>query len=347
MFSKKLTALILVIILLSSLSPSLAAPGDFGDPFISKSYITDQFRSSFSLSARSLMDLAFGKLEAKYSSLFSNGSLPTGRFTSDTLPSGETINLGMGGSIILLRGSATLNISYGTVINITTGRAVDSGGALITGNRYLAAENTSASVTISSESTVALDGDALRGEKRATFTDVSFSHWAFDYIELLAGMNIVSGRGGGIFDPGGAMTRADFVTILGRMYGVDTSKYPSSGFTDVPSGQYYTAYVQWAADNGIVTGYGDKKFGPSDRIQRSQMALIIVRYANHAGITLPKNGDNTKFADDAKIPDWAKNEVYSARNAGLINGVGSNTFAPADGASRDQVCAIIARLLAI
>jgi S-layer homology domain. len=347
MFRKKLTALLLIIILLVNLSSVLAAPGDAGDPFISQSYLMNQFRSALVLSAKSSMDSAIGKLDEKYTPPFAVGIPSISRLSLSTLSRGEIVNLGMGGSIVVLGGSARLTISSGTVINVTTGRTVDSGGELILGNRYLAAENTAAYVTISSDSSVALDGDALLGAQRASFTDVPVSHWAFDYIERLAGMSIVSGRGNGIFDPGGAMTRADFVTILGRLYGVDTTRYSSADFTDVAAGQYYTAYVQWAADSGIVTGYGDKKFGPSDRIQRSQMALIIVRYATFAGTTLPQNGDNSKFTDDAKIPDWAKTEVYAARNAGLINGMGNNTFAPTEGASRDQVCAIISRLLDI
>ena len=349
MIYRRTAAFLLAILLVFGSGTALAAPGDANDPLISRSYITEQFRSAFSLSARSMMDFALGRLTEKYSLLPSNNGLPAGSFSLKKLSAGENVNLSMGGSIILVDGSARLTIGSGTMINITTGQTVDSGGELIRGNRYMAAENTSASVAMTLAGSVALDGDAVVGEAPASaaFSDVPAGHWAFEYVRQLADLKIVSGRGEGKFDPDGAMTRADFVTILGRMHDVDTSKYPSSGFSDVANGQYYTPYVQWASDNGIVSGYGDGKFGPSDRIQRSQMALIVVRYARFAGIPLSDGGSGDKFADDAVIPSWAKNEVYTARNSGLINGVGGNAFAPSDGASRAQVCAIISRLLAL
>ena len=349
MIYKRTAALLLAILLVFSTGTALAAPGDANDPLISRSYITEQFRSALSLSARSMMDLAVGKLSEKYAPLLSGGGLSMGTYSLKKLSSGENVNLAMGGSIILVDGSARLTIGSGTVINITTGQTVDSGGELIRGNRYMAAENTSASVAMTLAGTVALDGNAAVGEAPAAtaFSDVPAGHWAFEYVRQLADLKIVSGRGDGKFDPEGAMTRADFVTILGRLHGVDTSKYTTSGFSDVADGQYYTPYVKWASDNGIVSGYGDGKFGPSDRIQRSQMALIVVRYARFAGIPLSENGSGDKFADDAVIPSWAKAEVYTARNSGLINGVGGNAFSPADGASRAQVCAIISRLIAL
>ena len=347
MVFRRITALLLAVLIIAGSGAALAAPGDANDPLISESYITNQLKPSLEQAAGAIIELAFGRLAGKYASLLEQGSISTGRFALAELPSGERVNMSMGGSVILLGGSARLEIAYGTIINVTTGSTVDSGGELIRGNRYLAAESTSATVMMTGAGTVALDGNAFRGERRATFSDVPYTHWAFEYVELLAGEGIVSGRGGGIFDPDGNMTRADFVTILGRLHGVDTAAYVGADFSDVPVGQYYTAYVKWASENGIVTGYGGGAFGPSDRIQRSQMALIIVRYARFANISLAAGTAGDKFADDARLPDWARSEVYIARDSGLINGVGNNSFAPGDGATRAQVCAIIARLLAL
>lgn len=49
--------------------------------------------------------------------------------------------------------------------------------------------------------------------------------------------------------------------------------FAKEDFTDVAQGKYYTEAVAWGAENKIVEGYGDGKFGPQDIITREQMAV--------------------------------------------------------------------------
>ncbi|MBQ8369180.1 MAG: S-layer homology domain-containing protein, partial [Clostridia bacterium] len=77
------------------------------------------------------------------------------------------------------------------------------------------------------------------------------------------------------------LNRATFVTILGRLAGIDTSKYTKSSFIDVPldsSTSWYAPYVEWANERGIILGYGNGKFGPLDPITREQVYIILYRY---------------------------------------------------------------------
>ena len=321
-----------------------AAAGSAGDPLVSQSYADGKYTTAILNEARLMLDNSLKRVLAKALPIINGEGLGTGRFSVDSLPAGEKINLRMGGSVVLLSGSARLDISYGAVVNVTTGREVDSGGLLLSYNRYMAAEGSSATVTLLSEASVAMDGDALTGEARATFSDVPSGHWAFNAVEAMAQLGIVNGRGGGIFDPSSNMTRADFVTVTGRYHGADSSAAKESAFSDVPNGMYYTPYTAWAADAGIVSGYGGGLFGPGDNITRAQMARVIVSYAEYAGISLPDSGDRSKFADDGAIPTWASEYVYKARNAGLINGKGNNLFDPSGLATRAEVCMVIFRL---
>ncbi len=90
-------------------------------------------------------------------------------------------------------------------------------------------------------------------------------------------MNGVSDTG---FDPQGTLTRAMLVTILGRMEQIDPEEYDTVSFTDVdPIGTWNCApYVEWAARNGIVLGYGDGTFGPMDPVTCEQAVLMLQRY---------------------------------------------------------------------
>lgn len=48
----------------------------------------------------------------------------------------------------------------------------------------------------------------------------------------------------------------------------------SSTFKDVNSSAWYFTAVEWAASQGIVSGYGDGDFGPADQVSRAQLAAM-------------------------------------------------------------------------
>ena len=52
---------------------------------------------------------------------------------------------------------------------------------------------------------------------------------------------------------------------------------PRPSFSDVPGGQSYTEAVHNLAARGLVLGYGGGRFGPSDKVNRGQMAALIAR----------------------------------------------------------------------
>lgn len=85
-----------------------------------------------------------------------------------------------------------------------------------------------------------------------SFSDISSSHWAADYIRTAAGQGIVSGYPGGTFRPDQTVTRAEAAKILNRITGRDTCKvgeYQTS-FADVRPGYWaYDAIMRAANDH--------------------------------------------------------------------------------------------------
>lgn len=141
------------------------------------------------------------------------------------------------------------------------------------------------------------------------------------------------------FAPNENMTRAMFVTVLGRMAGVSVSKNVKTKFSDVKSGQWYTGYIKWASDNGIVNG-DNGKFMPDDNVTREQICKMMVTYCSFAGIKLKTDHKEVIFKDQAKISGWAKEYVKKCQMAGLVNGSGGY-FRPQGYATRAEVATII------
>ena len=176
------------------------------------------------------------------------------------------------------------------------------------------------------------------------FADVKSGSW-YEAAVLYARANgFFDGTSATTFDPDGPMTRAMFVTVLGRMAGVEAADYAgATDFIDVAEGTWYAPFVKWAARYGITTGTGNGKFSPDGRITREEMAVFFVRYFETFD-AMPKADTTvtTKPADLDKVSSWAQDAVLKLWALGLLNGDGVN-FAPKDKATRAQTAALCQR----
>ena len=181
--------------------------------------------------------------------------------------------------------------------------------------------------------------------KTMSFTDVTKDRWSYDYILKMYQLGVVNGRSDSIFDPTGNVTRAEFVKMLACLDGVDTSAYAKCRFTDVSDKSVFAPYVEWAANNGIVLGIDSATFKPNDNITREQMAAIICRYADYAGIKLSDDAPAAAFADSAQISKYSVDYVTALQRAGIIcgkqNADGSFSYYPKSFATREQACKVL------
>lgn len=188
-----------------------------------------------------------------------------------------------------------------------------------------------------------LSGTALAAGQHP-FTDVPQSHWANEAVGYVYENDLMNGVSATMFQPGGSLTRAMFVTILGRMAGAEEES-GESGFADVPAGRWYSAYVAWAAGEGIVDGTGNGCFSPNSPVTREQMATMIARYVDSAGLTLPETGDPAApFTDRNAVSDWAEAGVELMRQTGILAGYEDGTFQPQRTANRAEAATIFMRL---
>ena len=118
----------------------------------------------------------------------------------------------------------------------------------------------------------------------ASFVDVPAGHRADREIGWAVANGITKGRGGGLFDPGGSVTRAQIVTFLFRLAGLtdiamDGDVLGSASFDDVPAGHWADEEIGWAVANRITQGVGDGLFDMGRVVTRAQIATFMFRVA--------------------------------------------------------------------
>jgi len=187
-------------------------------------------------------------------------------------------------------------------------------------------------------------GKAEQPSQTMPFQDVKSSDWCAKAVEYVYSHGIFNGTSTATFSPSGTMTRGMFVTVLGRMAGVNPDDYSGeTPFSDVPQTMYYAPYVQWAAKYGITVGTGDGKFSPDAFINRAQMAAFFVRYFEAFQVDYATGANvTTTPADLERTPAYAQDAVLKLWKQGLLNGDGTR-FAPEGNATRAQMATLCMR----
>ena len=193
---------------------------------------------------------------------------------------------------------------------------------------------------VKSDCTISVSFREIPAAHYNPFVDVNPGDAYYDAVLYVYENGLFKGVSETEFAPDTTMTRAMFVTVLGRMAGVNPLLYQKSSFTDVEVGQWYSPYVEWAAQSGIVLGYGDGTFGLNDEITVEQAAVILARYAAFTGRSTYTLRTLSDFADSADVSDWA---VYSMKwivNTGIYTGE-NGMLSPKSLAKRSLVAAML------
>lgn len=167
------------------------------------------------------------------------------------------------------------------------------------------------------------------------------THWAWDSISYVMKEGLMTGNEYGEFTPQFPLTRGMFVTVLGRLSGVEAGESPS-GFADIPSGHYAAPYAAWAKETGVMVGLEDGSFGVNSSLTRQQMAVALARYAQLCGAEA-ESFDLASYKDSAAIADWAREGVVQCSALGLLNGA-EGFFRPNDTTTRAMGAVILHRL---
>lgn len=110
----------------------------------------------------------------------------------------------------------------------------------------------------------------------AAFTDADEIEYV-EAVEVMTAIGVIDGFPSGEFQPQGSLTRAQAAKILVYLLGEEAyAKADGQIFDDVPEYHWAADYIAYCAENGLVNGYGDGKFGPEDKLTGYQWAKMLL-----------------------------------------------------------------------
>ena len=111
----------------------------------------------------------------------------------------------------------------------------------------------------------------------------------------------------------------------------------NSVFTDLNAAD--NLYVKPLVDIGVIDGYPDSTFRPSETLTRAHMAAILARF-----LGLPESETLTEFTDIAGS-EWYADVVQSCVAAGLFQGYTDGSFGAGDSLTMAQLAVLIERIV--
>jgi hypothetical protein len=113
-----------------------------------------------------------------------------------------------------------------------------------------------------------------------SFPDVNADYWAWRDIEATKVAGIVGGYDDGLYHPDWPVTREQMAIYIAHALAggadVPAASTPPS-FWDVPADHWAFDCIEFAVDQGVVYGYPEGDYKPSQEVDRSQMAVYIAR----------------------------------------------------------------------
>ena len=131
------------------------------------------------------------------------------------------------------------------------------------------------------------------------YTDVDADAPYAEAVQILKESGVMIGIGNNKFGPDILVTRAQAITVLGRLAGVTLVE--TSEFTDVVPNSWYSGYVGWAVENSIIEGDGQGKFMPEANVTSDHLDLMLSRYSQIADITYTAAGTSAKSVSRADL----------------------------------------------
>jgi hypothetical protein len=178
-----------------------------------------------------------------------------------------------------------------------------------------------------------------------SFGDVAAGNVHRAAIDCIRWWGVSEGQGPATYGPADLVPRGQMAAFVARTVlrsGGSLPEHPRDHFPD-DGGHPHERSIDQLAEVGIVTGGGDGRFRPDDRVSRAQMATFLVRAHDHrAGRPRPPSPVN-HFADDRG--DAHEANIDRAAAAGLTGGSASGAYRPGAPVARDQMASFVARLL--
>ena len=177
-----------------------------------------------------------------------------------------------------------------------------------------------------------------------SFTDVSQRQWYALWVDIAYNVGLVSGVGGGKFNPTGTITVAEALQLAATI----ESRYLDDSFhkTAQTGPNWYTGAVNYCLASGIIQAgqFGAEDYGRP--ITRLEMARVFAAVSPVADMEVLNDPARVRAA----VPDLTAGQTgaeaaYTLYERGVLSGVDGNfTFRPEGTMTRAEAAALAARI---
>ncbi len=182
----------------------------------------------------------------------------------------------------------------------------------------------------------------------ASFTDVPEDSPSYAAIESLKNLSIINGFPDGTFQPSNPVTRAEALKmiLLSAKISTDDTVGKGTGFADVTSDAWYSAFTLKGKELGIIKGYGDTgKFFPNNQVTKAEFLKMLFQAfqldtSKHEGLT-------AAISADTNVGEWYLPYLSYAKTIGVITPSIDNKLFPNSPQTRSDCAEIIYKLLVI
>lgn len=321
---KKVIVFLLAGAILAGCVGVYASGGTAADPLVSLSYLNSTFLPSMEQQMVSRIDSkvqgayqsALDSLNASHSGYLAQigGSVgeaetETSALTGQRFKRGDVVTLSTGTTVMLMAGSASVSYAMGgAAVDMTAGQELPSGGSLPAFHRVLAGENTTAAVTITSDTAVlAVEGHgALSTSGNVDYNALADALYR---VGLFQGTGTAYGSG---YDLEVVPTRIVGLVMFLRLQGKEADALAYSGanpFVDTPA--WCDRYVAYAYAMGLTRGVGTDAdgrlcFNPNAAISAGEYMTFLLRALG--------------YTDSGSLAEFSWQTALSfAQNMGVIN----------------------------
>ncbi|MBP6492299.1 MAG: S-layer homology domain-containing protein, partial [Clostridia bacterium] len=149
---------------------------------------------------------------------------------------------------------------------------------------------------------------------------------------------LMQGTDTGVFGFGSTITKAEFITVLDRMFGWELISPEVPTLSNVTKDQWYYNYVETALSHGVIDP--GKTFAPSAPITREEMAVMLVKGLGYDTLAQSAASLGSPFTDVTNNVGY----ITIAGDIGMTKGTSDTTFSPAVTAKREEAAAMLVRV---
>lgn len=170
------------------------------------------------------------------------------------------------------------------------------------------------------------------------YSDVPQGHWSQSFIDSAKAYDLMQGVEDGIFGFGNTITKAEFVTILSKMFKWQMVTPESASFSDVSKKDWYYPYIETALDKNVIEK--SEIFYPNQPVTREEMAVMLVKGLGYSELAKSAASFGSPFTD----VDINKGYIAIASDIGMTKGTAPSTFSPKLTAKREEAAAMVVQV---